>query len=218
MGFPVEAADVLVERTRLVRWAAGERILAPNDRDDAVHLVAHGSVRLVCSLPGRAPATVCLLGPGRFFGLASLFDRPGPRLLGAVAHERCVVAVVSQRVVMDLLATLPPERAFQLLAYSWRVLSSIIYHKTRALALPLPERVLSELRLLGCDFGRPHPRGVRLDVPLPTADLAALVGCSAAKAGRVLGTLRAAGVIAEDAGRLLLLDPTPRSERAAAVV
>src|SRR5262249_36686161 len=140
MGFPQGAIEALARRIRLISWPADARIMSPNDRHEFVHLVIRGSVRLVCNVPGRPPIFVCLLGPGRFFGLASLFDRPSPRLLGAVAHERCVVGVVSQAVAMETIAALPSESAARLLAYSWRVLSSIIYHKSRALALPLTER------------------------------------------------------------------------------
>jgi CRP/FNR family cyclic AMP-dependent transcriptional regulator len=209
MGFDESAIDLLVQRIRLVSCRADERIVSPNDRDDLVHLVVRGSVRLVCNVPGRPPTVVNLLGPGRFFGLASLFDRPGPRLFGAVAHESCVVGNVSQSVATEAIAGLAPERAARFLAYSWRILSSIIYHKSRALALPVSERLLVELRLLSCDFGKPDPRGLLIDVPLRQADLAALVGSSRPNVSRALETLRRAALIDVAQGRLLLLDPSP---------
>jgi CRP/FNR family transcriptional regulator, cyclic AMP receptor protein len=209
LGFTDEAVGLAAQHMKLRVVPAGERIIAADDRTQFVHLVVTGSVRLVCNVPGRGKAMVGLLGPGRFFGLASTFDRRGPRLLGAEAHARSVVGVLSYEAALQILDVLPPDKVFQLLASSWRALSSIIYHKTRALRLPLRERLLEELRQLTCDFGRPHPRGLLLDVSLRHADLAALLGCSRANVGRALHGLRQAGLIDDVDGRVLLLDLQP---------
>src|SRR5438094_333685 len=142
--------------------------------------------------------------PGQFFGLASLFDRPGRRQFSAVAHVPAAVAMMSQEVMNGVAAGLPAGRALQLMAYSWRALSWLLYEKCLLLTMPLRDRLVHELEVLAHDFGRPDPAGVLIDLPLTQADLAELVVGSRAKVSRCVADLRRAGKL-EVSGRRLIL-------------
>src|SRR5207244_11607139 len=122
------------------------------------------------------PVLVQIVRPGQFFGLASLFDHPGRRQFSAVAHAPAVVAMMSQEVMNGVVAGLPAGRALQLMAYSWRALSWLLYEKCLLLTMPLRDRLVHELEVLAHDFGRPDPAGlgVLIDLPLTQAALAEL--------------------------------------------
>src|SRR6267378_8182708 len=81
---------------------------------DLVNFLVAGAVRVVCQGFHRAPVVVQIVRPAHFFGLGSLFDSPGPRLFGAIAHVDSVVAVMSQEALNGVMAALPAGRALQL--------------------------------------------------------------------------------------------------------
>lgn len=189
-GLTASAVEAIVRQSQITHWRAGQHIFAPEDSHDLVDFLVAGAVKVTCQGRRGAPVTVQIVRPGQFFGLASLFERPRPRQFGAVAHVPAVVAVMSQAVLNTVVADLPPRRALQLMAYSWRALSRLLYEKCVLLTMPLADRVLHELRVLAHDFGRPHPDGVLIDLPLTHADLADLVVGSRANVSRCLVRLR----------------------------
>lgn len=207
MGFTSDAIAVLARQALLVYVEAGSSIVSGTERNVLLYFLVDGAVRLTCNAPQDA-LTVEFVGPGRFFGLGSLFDPPGPRCLGAIAHTPCLVATITPEAAVQAIAALPSCGALQLLAYSWRGLSRLVYRKSRTAAMPLRERLLAELRVLARDFGRPTERGSRIEIPLTTGDLATLVGASRAASSRAMACLQSVGMIERDRGRLVLLDPS----------
>lgn len=203
LGLTPAAIEEVVRQSQITYWRAGQQLFAQGDAHDLASFLVAGAVRVMCQGHGDVSVAVQLVRPGHFFGLASLFDPPGPRLFGAIAHVDAVVAVLSQDTLLKILATLPPGRALQLMAYSWRVLSRLLYEKCLQLTMPLQERVLHELAALAHDFGAPHPDGVVIDLPLSQADLAEMVVGSRAKVNRCLSALRAAGQVSM-AGRRIV--------------
>ena len=207
LGLTTAAVDAIVQRSQITHCRAGEQIFASGDAHDLVNFLIAGAVRVTCHGRGGRLMTVQIVRPGQFFGLASLFDPPAPREFGAVAHRPAIVAIVSQDVLTTVMADLPPGRALRLMAYSWRVLSRLLYEKCLLLTMPLGERVVHELEILAHDFGVPHPDGVVIDLPLTQADLAELVVGSRANVSRVLAALRRRGELVADRRRIVL---TPR--------
>jgi CRP-like cAMP-binding protein len=90
------------------------------------------------------------------------------------------------------------------MAYTWRVLSRLLYEKCLQLTMPLRDRVVHELAVLAHDFGEPHDDGVLINLPLTQADLAQLVVASRANVSRCLAALRRARLL-EFVGRRILL-------------
>src|SRR2546427_8838739 len=193
LGPTASAIDTIVASTQITHWRAGQQIFAAEDAHDLVNFLVAGAVKVLCQGRRGVPVLVQIVRPGQFFGLASLFDRPGRRQFSAVAHAPAVVGMMSQEVMNGVVAGLPPDRALQLMAYSWRALSRLLYEKCLLLTMPLRDRLVHELEVLGHDFGRPHPAGVLIDLPLTQADLAELVVGSRAKVSRCVADLRPAG-------------------------
>jgi CRP/FNR family transcriptional regulator len=204
LGLTAAAIEAIVGQSQITHWRAGQRIFDAEDSQDLVNFLVAGAVKVVCHGRGRIPVLVQLVRPGQFFGLASLFDRPRPRQFSAVAHAPAVVAMMSQEVMTNVVADLPPGRALQLMAYSWRALSRLLYEKCVLLTMPLPDRLRYELAVLAHDFGQRHPAGVLIDLPLTQADLAELVVGSRSNVSRCVAELRRTGQL-EVVGRRLVL-------------
>ena len=204
LGLTASAIDTIVARSQLTHWRAGQQIFDAADAHDLVNFLVSGAVKVVCQGRRGVPVLVQIVRPGQFFGLASLFGRPDRRQFSAVAHVPAVVAMMSQEVMSGVVADLPAGRALQLMAYSWRALSRLLYEKCLLLTMPLSDRLVHELEVLAHDFGRPHSAGVLIDLPLTQADLAELVVGSRAKVSRCVADLRRAGKLEVSARRLVL--------------
>ena len=204
LGLTVSAIESIVAQSQVTHWKAGQQIFAPEDAHDLASFLVAGAVKVICPGRRRFPVLVQIVRPGQFFGLASLFDRPRLRQFGAVAHVPALVAMMSQEVITNVFASLPPGNALQLMAYSWRALSHLLYEKCLLLTMPLRERLLHELEMLAHDFGEPHESGTLIYLPLTHADLAQLVVGSRAKVSRSVADLRRSGEIAIVGRRLVL--------------
>jgi CRP/FNR family transcriptional regulator len=204
LGLTAAAIDEIVRQSQITYWRAGQEIFSQGESHDLVNFLVAGAVRVVCEGFHRVPVVVQIVRPAHFFGLGSLFDSPGPRLFGAVAHVDAVVAVMSQDALNGVMAALPPGCALQVMAYSWRVLSRLLYEKCLQLTLPLRDRLIHELGVLAHDFGDRRDDGILIDLPLTQADLAALVVASRANVSRCVVALRRAGLV-EFVGRRLFL-------------
>jgi len=204
IGLTAAAIDQIVRQSQITYWRAGQEIFSQGEAHDLVNFLVAGAVRVVCQGFHRAPVVVQIVRPAHFFGLGSLFDSPGPRLFGAIAHVDSVVAVMSQEALNGVMAALPPGRVLQLMAYSWRVLSRLLYEKCLQLTMPLRDRIVHELSILAHDFGERREDGILIDVPVTQGDLAELVVASRANVSRSIVALRRAGLL-ELVGRRILL-------------
>jgi CRP/FNR family transcriptional regulator, cyclic AMP receptor protein len=220
LGLTASAIEALVSQSQVTHWRAGQQIFAAEDTHDLANFLVAGAVKVICPGQRRFPVLVQMVRPGQFFGLASLFDRSRVRQFGAVAHVPALVAMMSQEVITNVFAGLPPGNALQLMAYSWRALSRLLYEKCLLLTMPLRERLLHELEMLAHDFGEPRAAGTLIDLPLTHADLAQLVVGSRAKVSRCVAELRRSGEIELVENRRLLLrrEPGTASGRGVPVV
>jgi CRP-like cAMP-binding protein len=210
LGLTAAAIDQIVRQSQITYWRAGQEIFSQGESHDLVNFLVAGAVRVVCQGFHHVPVVVQIVRPAHFFGLGSLFDSPGPRLFGAVAHVDSVVAVMSQDALNGVMAALPPGCALQVMAYSWRVLSRLLYEKCLQLTMPLRDRLVHELGILAHDFGERRDDGILIDLALTQADLAALVVASRANVSRCVVALRRAGLL-EFVGRRILLTSRFRS-------
>jgi CRP-like cAMP-binding protein len=95
----------------------------------------------------------------------------------------------------------------QIVSFSWRVLSRLLYEKCSLLGLRLEERLIHELAVLARDFGHHVDAGVLIDVPLTHADLAEIAIASRANVARVMKRFEREGFVSKDGRRVVL---TPR--------
>ena len=204
-GFTATAIDALVEQSQITYWRAGQHIFASEDVQDLSNFLVAGAVKVVCHGQNGKPVVVQLVRPGRFFGLTCGVGGSRRREFGAVAHADSVVALMSQDVVTAVIERLPPERAIQFMAHTWRILSRLLHEKCLLLTMPLENRLLQQITVLARDFGKPHPRGVRIDLDLTHRDLAELIVATRANVTRAMAELRRGGFVDVDGGELVLV-------------
>ena len=204
LGLTNAAVDALARHADITAWAHDETICTAGDASDIVGFVVSGGVKVRCRGERGAPVVVQLVPPGQFFRLASPTDASGPRGFEAVAHVPSVVASVSTAVMTDVVGAMPPGSALRMMAYTWRGLSRHLFDACRLLTMSLRERLMLQLEALARDFGRPHPGGVVIDVPLTHADLAALAVGTRANVTRAVAGLREAGRVAVVGGRFVV--------------
>jgi CRP-like cAMP-binding protein len=204
LGLSPGALEAVVNRVEFACCRPGQDVAAEEDRHASVRIVAGGVVKLLChDARGDAAVLVCFVGPG---GLVPLPDTPEGTTwrVRAVAHTPALVASLPAAAWADVACHLRVDEALRLAACACQTLSRRLCEKCALLAQPIRVRVLQELRVLARDFGRPHPAGVCIELPLSHADLAALVGAARANVTRAMGALRAAGLLAATSGRIVL--------------
>jgi CRP-like cAMP-binding protein len=203
MGLTELAVAELVKRAQLGRWRKGHEIFTSDDAADLVNFLVAGAVKVTCPA-GAGTVCVQLVRPGQFFGLNWYAERERPRLFGATAYTDCTVAMVTSEMMATLIASSPPQSVMQVMSYSWRALSRLLYEKCCLLGLRLEDRLKHELGVLARDFGRDQDGGVIIDLPLTHADLAEFAIASRANVARVMKRFERSGLVARHGRRILL--------------
>ncbi len=203
MGLNAAAVDQLTHGAQLARWSKGQSIFSPEDTADFVNFLVAGIVKVNCP-SGAGTVCVQLVRPGQFFGLNWYADKGQPRLFSASAFTDVTIAIITNDMMAQLVATSPPPRVLQIVSFSWRVLSRLLYEKCGLLGLRLEQRLVHELAVLARDFGRDVEAGVLLDIPLTHADLAELAIASRANVARVMKRFEREGLLRKEGRRFVL--------------
>lgn len=207
LGLTPAAVDVLVRTATLERWAPGDEILMDEGGAERIGLLIVGSAKVLCTTPRGKRVGVCFVAPGQFVAASWPGGaEPTREEFHVFAHDPLgtIVALWPPRVFVDVLATLQPVQALQFATSTWRVATQVVRQKCHLLGLCLRDRVLSALVGLAHDFGRPHPQGVRIELRLTHADLAASAVGSRANVTRALEELREDALVLVDEHRLVV--------------
>jgi hypothetical protein len=207
LGLTPGAVEQLLQAPVLERWSADDEIRMGDDEGERVGLVVVGAAKVVCETPRGKGVTVCFVPPGQFLAPEWPGDGASPRrALRVVAHDPLgtIVATWASRILMGVVATLPPAYAMQLVTTTWRGTFDVLLQKSQLLGLALHDRVLAVLITLARDFGRPHPDGIRIELKLTHLDLAGVAVGSRANVTRALEQLRSAGLVSVEQHRLLV--------------
>lgn len=205
MGLGPDAIDQLVRQAQMGYWRKHALIFGAEDSSDLINFLVTGAVKVSCPT-AEGPVCVQMIRPGQFFGL-NWYPEPGqPRQFTATAFSDSVVAMVTSETMARILADAPPRAVLQMLTYSWRALSGLLYEKCCLLGLRLEQRLRHELRVLARDFGKPGNAGITIDLPLTHADLAEFALASRANVARIMKRWEREGSLARD-GRKIVLTP-----------
>jgi CRP-like cAMP-binding protein len=203
MGLSASAVDLLVRSAQLGHWRKDQNIFSPEDTADFVNFLVTGAVKVSCP-SGAGTVCVQLIRPGQFFGLNWYADQGQPRLFSASAFTDATVAIITNEMMAELVANSPPPGVLQIVSFSWRVLSRLLYDKCCLLGLRLEERLIHELAVLARDFGRDEDAAVAIDLPVTHADLAEFAIASRANVARVMKRFEREG-LAVRSGRKITL-------------
>ena len=205
MGLTATAVEHLVRSAQLARWTRGQSIFSPDDTAHFVNFLVAGVVKVSCP-SGDGTVCVQLVRPGQFFGLNWYADKGQPQLFSASAFTDATVAIITNDMMAELVKTSPPPGVLQIVSFSWRVLSRLLYEKCSLLGLRLEERLVHELAVLARDFGRDVDAGILIDLPLTHADLAEFALGSRANIARVMKRFEREGLVDKAQRKIVLTD------------
>ncbi len=183
-----------------VRYRDGRLIHARGDNKPGFSIVAEGAVRFVKPLVDGGELTISLLGPGHFFGEATVFADTG-RAYDAIAVGETAVDQISKTAFERLLEK-EPALSRALLAATTRRLYAALSFLDDLRSLPLEARAAK--LVLGMAASAKNPACVACR----QSDLAFTLGVSRVSVGKALGALQERGLIDLGYGEIRLPDRT----------
>ena len=181
----------------------GAVLFRVDDSAAAAYVVDRGVVRISTVTPEGRSVVFRFVGPGRAFGLTSLFDE-GPRTAEAAALTDARVVVVPAHALLRHVER-DPAIGLACLRESAASLRAERVRQANGLASDTAGRVASVLRDLGAAHGVEVRDGVLIDVPLRHEDLAGLVGSTRETVTRALNVLAARGFVRRAGERYVVL-------------
>jgi CRP/FNR family transcriptional regulator, cyclic AMP receptor protein len=186
------------------RYRRNEVIFHEGDPGDSLHVVVDGRIKITRESAGGDEAIVATLGPGDTFGELVLLD-------GAVRSASATAMEPTETLTMT-------RTAFSSLVdgsdrFRWQLLGGIA-HRLRRLTdqlaevhfLDLTGRVALQLTRLAEEASPGRLADIPLRPTLTQSDLAAMVGGTRQRVNQILGDFAADGLVAHEAGRLIVRD------------
>ena len=194
----------LVRRLRVRSYVAGETIVVEGWPCAGLSFVVRGHVRLFRSAPDGREQVLRVIGPGRTFDDAAVFDE-GPSAESAAALGPATVGLVPVSVFRGLL-----DRHPQVVRAAARILAS----RQRALGQVVEELALRDVTarvaglLLGCAGRHEHmvEGAAEACVRITHQEIATMIGSVREVVQRALKDLERAGAVKLERARIEILD------------
>ncbi|CAN5713103.1 hypothetical protein BH11PSE8_BH11PSE8_04250 [soil metagenome] len=199
---PLHEAILGYARVRQVR--AGTRIAQRGDIAASWIGVAGGAVRLGTALADGRDFTLDFIGPSQWFGDIALIDDK-PLDLDVTAHVPSTLLIVSKADLRRLVDNFA-ELGDALLQLNCQRLRHMLRRFEELQTLTLAQRLARQIQRLMRQFGRATACGLRIDLALSQADLAAMVGGSRQRVNRALRQMQARGIVQLGQARLSVMD------------
>lgn len=205
-GLSEDEIDELVRTLEHRHFAQGELIIGPDTPPERVYIVHQGTVRLFHRGPDGRQITVDLLGPGRLFGVSTLFGTARSPLLAEAATD-AHVCWGDAAAFLRLIARWP-DVLLNVLAQVGERIVQTERQLERVGTLGAKARLADALYRLARDTGEDVPEGGRrIGGRLTHAALSRQIGASRETVTRRLATLEAEGHLRREGRRLVLTDP-----------
>lgn len=197
--------DRLVSFGTVVKLAAGQLLFQKGDPGDRLAVVVSGRVRIGTVTPEGREAALNYVEPGQSFGEMALLDGK-PRSADATALEPTELFVLERR---DVLAFLEhhPEVALRIIGVLCQRLRRTTEMVEDAGLRAMAPRIARALLRLAADHGRRLPEGVRIELKLSQRELGAYCGLARENVNRQLSLWREAGLVRNEGGYLVIVDP-----------
>ncbi|SBT07223.1 Cyclic nucleotide-binding protein [Candidatus Accumulibacter aalborgensis] len=111
--FSDEDLDTLDSFVAELRFAAGSRIIAAGERNDALFIVVSGSIRITVAETGKTEREVDRLVEGEVFGISSFLDGEASAISASTLESTELLAL--RRTSFDQLAAWKPSLAIAVL-------------------------------------------------------------------------------------------------------
>lgn len=205
-GLAEPEIEALVRQLEHRRFARGELIIGPDTPMERVYVVHVGTVRLFHRGPDGREITVDLLGPGRLFGVSTLFGTTASPLLAEAVTEVWLCFGPAEE-FLRLIQRWPGV----LLGFIAQVGAQVVRTEQelqRVGAGDARVRLADALYRLARDAGEDVPGGGRrIGARLTHGALARQIGASRETVTRHLAALEAEGHLRREGRRLVVTDP-----------
>ncbi len=203
--------DQLIGLAVKKRYEPRAVVLAKGDAALQIFVIARGRVKAITHGGAGRQAALSIMGPGEVFGEVAVFDGE-PRSATITALEPCELLSLGRNDFVGFLER-TPKVALKLIEVLSRRLRRLSERLEDTTFLELDARLAKELLRLAARYGKPTPRGRRIDLGLSQQELGDLVGASRESVNKQLRAWQDAGLVERAAGRLVL-----RDERALAAI
>lgn len=199
-----EERDRLVAYMRVARYPRRTVLFRKGDPGTNMMVVLRGRVKICTHSEDGKELVLNLVNPGEVFGEIALLDG-SDRTADAVTLDDCELLVLERRDFVPFLGR-HPEACLKLL----RVLCERVRRTSElleeALFLEGPSRLAKRLVRLAEVFGKPVPKGIRIDLRLSQQQLGSMVGMSRESMNKQLGQWRREGLIQFEDSYITILD------------
>ena len=183
----------------------GTTIFQKGDEGSSMMAVLRGRVRVSAVSADGKEVTLNVISPGEVFGEIALLDGK-PRSADVTAIENTLLLILERRHFLPFLKQ-NDDLPLRLLAVMCDRLRRTSVALEDLALFDLPARMARLLIKLGNDYGRPSPRGLRIDLKLSQRHISTLVASSRESVNKQLKLWRDEGVMHVDGGYLVLCRP-----------
>lgn len=197
--------DQLAAALEVRSYEPGALITTPGQAEERIYVVRKGTVRLFHRGVDNRELTADLVGPGRIFGVSSLFGPAREGLLAEAATEATVCTAEGSAFLR--LVSQWPQVLLNLIAQIGTQLMQTEQQLDRLVSVDARGRLAGALYRLAIDGGEDDPRGGRRILTVLTHDaLGRQIGCSRETVTRMLSTLEEEGFIRREKRRIIVND------------
>lgn len=191
----------------------GKTIFFPGDPAERVYFLIKGAVKLSRVYEAGEEITVALLRENSVFGVLSLITgHRSDRFYHAVAFTPVELLSVPIERVQRALKEDPELSMVMLTGLSSRILQTEMMIETLA-HRDMGSRLVSFLLILCRDFGSPKADGITIDLKLSHQAIAEAIGSTRVTVTRLLGELRAEGMISIHKKKITVHNPVALSQQ-----
>ena len=198
--------DSIAQDCQPRHYAQGDIIFHEGDPGQVLYINQTGQVRIyVNGLDGSETSVILFGRPGDIFGELAVIDGL-PRSATAVALDDTDLLIIGREPFRQHM-----RQHSQLALNFMKELTRRVRYNTRQMdtlaSLPVPKRLARKLMDLAQDYGRVQETGVFIDLHLPQAILAGMVGATRERVNKCLRDFRKESWIQLDQGYITILDP-----------
>jgi CRP/FNR family transcriptional regulator/CRP/FNR family cyclic AMP-dependent transcriptional regulator len=213
-GLSQEELERLASTMRRRSYRRGEVVFHQGDPGESLHVVCHGTLKVVITGDNGDEAVLAILGPSDVFGEMALLDG-GPRSATVTALESVETAVLSRADFVQLLRR-DPTTVDSLLASLARTIRQADEDIGGLMFLDVHGRLARKLLELAEMHGEPVDGKILIRVQLTQEELAGMIGATRASVNKILGFFEDRGIIQRQ-GRQIMVCKRDFLERRAAV-
>jgi len=200
---PGSEVALIAAASRMRTFRKGEVVFHRGDPADVLHVVCHGTLKVVLTSTYGRDVVLAILGPGDLFGELALLDDQ-PRSATVIALEEVETAALGRVEFWSLLRR-SPAAAEGLLAALARTIRRNTETVSDLICGDVYARLAKALLELARTHGRPALGGVMLMAPLTQNDLSNMVGATRSSVNKALGVFEDLGLLRRGR-RIVLMD------------